>query len=633
MTRPAKYTHVLPCIGGFLVTIAAITIGAAPANATLPEYGGKVVDQNGNGIGGIWVEWKSGPGGSSTDGATPGEVRKYVMTKPDGTFFFRQVFNQTCAECAGKWNPEGDPTDPGYCLRSRIENGECVMYDERGRGYSQMFIENTSIDTDMDGVNDRKYLQAISGATYDLNCHASPHIISVVIPKNRSGLSCTPKDVSPIQNGQRKEVLIECTMTEPTPTIKILKTQSLEIDTDKDGWNSFQCVESSVCSETNPCPGAEAGAAGRRVVVSGIQQLREFEKLPQDEKVYIVECLTDVNDPTSARASERSEYNCTTGIPSADAALGIKNSGGSPRPAGYRMVVYGKDGKTAVANGLTQNVVERENNVFYLETSAPPNKASVILLAYPSRRASSATVGSVGGQQFATLTFAQNCSFHDPYGRAFDAHTLEPLRDVTVTLLGKNSFGFAPLSPRDTGINPRNPQKTLSSGIFEFMVPDGVYRLQASRAGYRLADGSDLHPAARKIYTNLYSGGDIIQKGSPVHTDIPLAPTDARAAESWAKTNPVRVLELEQSQTDDGGIAIEGRTTHPYARLAVYGSGFFARFHPLATAEANNMGAFRIEISPDRLKNGSLPKEIVARKGAVFLGADDPRTMDRVQLK
>lgn len=636
-------------ISAGLIFIASLVIFSSSVNATLPEYGGKVVDQNGQGIGGVWVEWKSGPGGNSPDGTPVSQVTKYVKTNTDGSFFFRQVFNKptTCQECSGKWTyPNVNDTDPGYCYRSRQDPVEgCLLFDEQGVGYTERMLQTTRIDTDLDGAPDRFYIQSnpAGRATFDLNCYSAPHIISVVIPKNKPGLVCDSKDVTPVQNGQARQTQINCRYTPPEPTeapAKQQQTSSIGIDDASDGWNNFACVNAQACNNETNCPQYPEDSTKRRIRITDLQQLN-LDAISNTNPLYIVECLTSNTDPNADGATERSRFRCSSGNSSVDSSLGITSgNSSSPAPAGIR--IFGSDGRTVLQNGLTLDQLRANNYTLYMESNVANTVGSVITVAYKGLSPVELGSGSQGGLQQATLDFSGACFFHDPYGRVFDAHTLEPLRNASVTLNRKNENGsVSKVDQASVGIGFVNPQITQEDGLFAFLVPDGTYRLAFENTGYiGISPLTGVKAAHTFLYENIYDGGDIVQEGSIVQTDVPLKPFNTAQSETFARLNPVTLMEYFQSTDPAKQVyRVEGRTSHPLAVVELAAGvadknrpGVVNKTRTLARSESDKYGRFVITFEMNKLRENEIIRALTISKPSMYLGADTDATKTVVEI-
>ena len=200
-----------------------------------------------------------------------------------------------------------------------------------------------------------------------------------------------------------------------------------------------------------------------------------------------------------------------------------------------------------------------------------PESHSRIWMALNKFIPTPADVGGAGGQQQGTFTFdimAKKCLSiaWDPFGRVFDAQTLEPVQGASVTLLWKNAGGsFVPMTAADVvGGGITNPWTTKIDGVFNFVVPPGEYKLQV--AGGEVTDIASVHPKYTNAYYDIYpaltDGPDdiIVETEEAEHRDIPI-PT--------RNTNTTAVI-IEHTETQGQGIIFsQGRVSHPLAKIVV----------------------------------------------------------------
>jgi hypothetical protein len=323
---------------------------------------------------------------------------------------------------------------------------------------------------------------------------------------------------------------VEFQSTTPSPT-KV--TQKKEAELDEAEWGNFFCTESSECAAagaatasgsatTASCTGSPvAGRKRSRVsgIISSLDRLRN--SVPSSEGIYLVECVAGADkDPL-----KRSSYACSSGNAGVDAQLGL-NGGG------FAAVAYGADGKPLTNLNLR---AEANRGLDSIEWDSPriANTNSTFMLAFKPGVTAQADAGSVGGQQFATLTSATGCSIlMDPYGTVFDAGTGAPVTGAEVLLTRRTPEGTqVPVTAEDvygkgTARSFANPVTTDAQGRYSFMVPDGSYKLFVHKDGYRFVDTAERTLKASSVYGPVYDGEWIVQKGEPVRRDVPLFPRD-----------------------------------------------------------------------------------------------------------
>jgi len=183
--------------------------------------------------------------------------------------------------------------------------------------------------------------------------------------------------------------------------------------------------------------------------------------------------------------------------------------------------------------------------------------------------------GTVGGLQqdkldFEFVTANKDCATisWDPFGVAFDAKTLEPIPFGQMTLLVKGLAGFKQLEPEMVpGGYIQNPYPLMEDGYFSFVVPDGTYKLQPTITGYKFPSSKNiLNANYSKIYSDIYYGEDIVQKGAMQHRDIPMEPVNFPNG----KTYPAKLMGLFQTVDSDGKITLDGHVSHPFARVSAF---------------------------------------------------------------
>jgi hypothetical protein len=216
-------------------------------------------------------------------------------------------------------------------------------------------------------------------------------------------------------------------------------------------------------------------------------------------------------------------------------------------------------------------------------------------------------VGEAGGQQQGSFDFAtaeKDCIKigWDPYGRIFDAGTLEPITGATVTLQVKKNDVFVNMTAADLlGGNLINPQTTKQDGNFAFVVPDGDYKLITTGA---LATIDTLDANYTKAYSDIYPSvtGEIIeQRGAIVHRDIPVATRNTNTAP--------KLMEFFYQTNANGYLVIEGRTSHPLTKLNVKTSKVTAAdpntktpYRTVETFSADKLGKFKIEVDQNKFE-------------------------------
>lgn len=225
--------------------------------------------------------------------------------------------------------------------------------------------------------------------------------------------------------------------------------------------------------------------------------------------------------------------------------------------------------------------------------------------------------GAEGGQQQGTFPFdaAERMCVSiawDPYGRVFDAMTLEPILGAQVTLQFNKNGVFTIMRPSDLmGGSIINPQTTLEDGSFSFVVPDGDYKLLS--VPNPIMTIADVHPNYIKAYSDLYpvlTGDVITQKGEIQHRDIPAATRN---------TNRLpKMMSYFSMSTSYGIYLLEGIVSHPLTKLNILTSKMSATdpksqiaYRTINVSQANKFGRFDIEFDQNPLEKTADYIEIV----------------------
>jgi hypothetical protein len=218
-------------------------------------------------------------------------------------------------------------------------------------------------------------------------------------------------------------------------------------------------------------------------------------------------------------------------------------------------------------------------------------------------------VGEVTFQTFTSQSSQQSCTtiYWDPFGRVFDAISLEPITNVNVSLFQNPSKQLVFL--------PTNPAKTDNRGVYNILVntEDDYYLNVDTPATHSFTKNVNLNPNYTKIYSQIYTPGEIFHESpppgsippdfdfSPYFHDIPLQP----------KGEPyhvavVAVISESLRQTDLGNfVNYWGQVTFPMAKVCLVGetSG------PIGCTNADKYGNF--QLNADKL---SVPQELLEIK-------------------
>lgn len=244
-------------------------------------------------------------------------------------------------------------------------------------------------------------------------------------------------------------------------------------------------------------------------------------------------------------------------------------------------------------------------------------------------------VGEEGGQQQGSFDFEtaeKDCIKigWDPYGRIFDAGTLEPITGASVTLQVKKNDVFVNMTAADLlGGNLINPQVTKADGNFSFVVPDGDYKLLTTGA---LTAVDTLDANYTKAYSDIYPAvtGEIIQqRGAIVHRDIPVATRNTNTAP--------KLMEYFYQTNSNGFLVIEGRTSHPLTKLNVKTSKVTAAdpntktpYRTVETFVADTLGKFKIEVDQNKFEKTDEYTEVFSDLELVKVDLRQPTTKNNL---
>lgn len=151
----------------------------------------------------------------------------------------------------------------------------------------------------------------------------------------------------------------------------------------------------------------------------------------------------------------------------------------------------------------------------------------------------------------------------DPYGRVFDAKSLEPLgeEEAVVTLLDKNN----------NKINlPTNDDSLDIFGLYNILViKDGEYKLKVAPKTNHSFEPVEVNPLYKDIYEFIYKAGDppfFESANDPKRVDIPLK------AKETAYSRSIEIGKMSQKDIV-GGTQLIIKVTHPLSLVKVFSNG------------------------------------------------------------
>lgn len=176
----------------------------------------------------------------------------------------------------------------------------------------------------------------------------------------------------------------------------------------------------------------------------------------------------------------------------------------------------------------------------------------------------------------------------DPYGRVFDASSLEPISDVDVTLI--DNLTKKPASQ----LFESNHNITNLSGVFNILVEkEGGYLLDVlAPITHLFISNPVLHPNYSLIYSDIYYPDTVYieKKGIATHHDIPLMPKGT----SYFQKD-IYIIDGTLRQMDMGKfVNYGGRTTFPKTLVCLIGEN--SKKQAGSCFNADNIGKFSLNI-------------------------------------
>lgn len=618
-----KLKYINSIIGVAICVFVLHVTGSVQAYA--PSIKGKVtIKQTNAAVNGLWIEWKAEESGCFKDNKFGscrsnhlGNHFRYADTGTDGSYHFDRWDGQ------GMWEKEVDPIDAAVSPVGKAEYATFIDLDYNPK-------------TGTGGKEARK----TSSPLFDLfNCHNESHTLSIRLPEKYKNAKVTGRWRQTNERGwttvngnnlvlitgeqfnNNADYEVEFIIDMP----KQNTVRDLTVPLEKQQISNLNS-KAPVCVKTQLCSDKEAACAKpvvaqqgiHRVLLSGIGELHRKLTISNPElPIWIVECV-------QKGTADKPQYTCTTGNAQLDTKVfGKNNLAQLQAEYGYAARLYKSDGSSTTSPEITE---DNRQDAYEWETTLTKNNekvSSVFMAMYTPGEAEVLKSQDQPSQKQATLAFSDACKLVvDPYGRVFDSYTLEPLANATVELTKKRSSNqFTPVEKSEVIGELSNPYTTKEDGLFSFIVPPGTYKLNAQKEGYSFT-GDNMNPLAVEMYSNVYKGEEIVQKGEIVHRDIPLQPNDKKKAEAYSLSNPITFINVFPSvNKEQNTYVIEGRVSHPRARVTVFGQlpnirkpGEMVRTRELVSKEADSFGRFRLEVNLNLLRSGEIIGDLEAVK-------------------
>ncbi len=275
-------------------------------------------------------------------------------------------------------------------------------------------------------------------------------------------------------------------------------------------------------------------------------------------------------------------------------------------------IVSNNAGKLSNKAGNKYQVIEPLEMQDYTPVSLPRKWLALNLIS-PKK----ITIAGLGGEQQGTFTFEGalgKCKAisWDPYGIVFDSQSLEPVAGVEVTLTKMRANGKFTIAAGDDTPSILNPITTVEDGQYEMYVPDGTYRLELRNPNFTFPSTAKLNPNYSKVYSDIYRGEDIVEKGETVHRDVPI---DSKTTPYHSPVKIIAYAPLFDKGTNV--MIIQGKVSHPFTKVNIYGKkpsgdkqGNFIRTKLLMTLTADKNGEFDIRYDMNKLGPSELIGDI-----------------------
>lgn len=179
------------------------------------------------------------------------------------------------------------------------------------------------------------------------------------------------------------------------------------------------------------------------------------------------------------------------------------------------------------------------------------------------------TTGKGEGKQCANIKW-------DPRGFVFDAATLNPVRNTTITLYEKKDDNtYVQVT---SGIGLMNPYTTSTdSGQFNFFVNPGLYKMTVNSPNIAIADKSSINPAYQQLFADEKSQTNIYEKNTDIEE---VAGRVAVAHIPVQVTNKNLIIDTLQLIIKDAVVNIDevthktrmhitGTVSHPKSKLTI----------------------------------------------------------------
>ncbi len=226
--------------------------------------------------------------------------------------------------------------------------------------------------------------------------------------------------------------------------------------------------------------------------------------------------------------------------------------------------------------------------------------------------------------------------FWDPFGRVFDSKSLEPVEGINVRLL--SSVNPETMFSLTRGQN--NPDTTGINGVFNFVVPEGIYYLRLANlpSTHLFINSPNLNPLYKDIYyknidgkSSLYRPDEEIRelidtpdeekRGRPdlEERDIPLDPGANFPYLSQIKFMRNTALHLGNV---DASI-YRGQSSHPYPIVSFVRADNKEEVFEKEMSYKNSRYGFWKVVIPNEIIPADTPLEVILKKNPKYFSVDN----------
>lgn len=310
------------------------------------------------------------------------------------------------------------------------------------------------------------------------------------------------------------------TPVQPTIVVTIPQPSPNEIASNN-GTNMTLNGKSWICLQTTPCTAAGASCKGgnleHRTLVTTKKTVNGAKSpLVPNKMTYIFECLKE---------DIEKQYKCTTGNSALDKVTAESDFLSTlSSKYGYVFDELTDYDTGAVINQTDEAQVPKTDDEGFLGLyeweSETTTQIGRLMMSLQLLNEGDNISGLQKSQQLGTFTYGdennkQVCILikWDPRGIVFDADTLKPIEGAMVTLYRQNpSQNFVLLKSDEVFGGITNPVITNANGAYEFFVPNGVYKLNIEKDGFK-PQYEGVPDTTFVVYDPVYTGGEIVTNG------------------------------------------------------------------------------------------------------------------------